>query len=249
MPSNKPRPLSRSRSSFTSGRPLVQSPNGMRLGTPLAREAARSFWSPDMLKTSLNRMAFYADCEGHSSLGSLDSTADSGFQSRTPSTHCSERATPTIPQLPQLTTSAPSSPTCATRNATRSSVLAESDDMPVGMTLLQQPMLCPVSDSPLLVARREKEEAAHVATSSRESTNSTASLSSSKTISPSLSAHVLLPRRKQHQRSFSAEYKREPISYPPLFPKGLKARSDSKISRDLPLHMNLRKNLLLNAAF
>ena len=241
MPSNK-RPLSRSRSSFTSGRPLIQSPNGMRLGTPLAREAARSFWSRDMLKTSLNRMAFYADCEGHSSLGSLDSTADSGFHSITSSTHCSERATPTITRLPLLTTSAPSSPSSAKRNESKSHVPTESDDMAGEMTLLQQPMLCPVSNSPLLVARREREEAAQVA-SSKDSTNSTASLSSSKTISPSLSAHVLLPRRKQHRRSLSAEYKREPVSHTSLFPKGLKARSDSKIYKDLQLHMNLRKSL------
>lgn len=244
MPPNR-RPLSRSRSSFTAQRPLVPSPNGMRLGTPVAREAAKSFWSMDMLKTSLNRMAFYADCETHSSQGSLDSTAtnsDSGFHSRAPS----ERATPTIPQLPQLTTSAPSSPALATKSGSRSHLPEDTNtsDMAAGMKLLQQPMLCPVSDSPLLVARREKEEAAlgHVAaTSSRESNNSSASLSSSKTISPSLSAHVLLPRRRQHHRSFSAEYKREAVPHGLQSPKGLQARSDSKIYREL--HMNLRKSL------
>lgn len=204
-------------------------PNGIRLGTPLAREAAKSFWSMDMFKTSLNRMAFYADCENHSE-GSLVS-ADSGYHSRAPS----ERATPTIPQLPILTTSAPSSPAIPARSERRQTAIPTSTDteheIVVGshVTPLLQPLLCPVSESPLLIARREKEAVRH--TSSPRGTNSTASLSSSsKTISPSLS-QTLLPRR-QHRRSFSAEH-RYRIAHPPMqlmSRKGLReARSDSSV--------------------
>ena len=186
------------------------SQNGMRLGTPVAQEAAKSFWSMDMLKTSLNRMAFYANCEGNSSQGSIASNADSGFQSSVPSA----RSTPTVSQLPQITTSAPSSPHSQTRKTPTNSV--EAADMPTG-ALLHQPLLCPVSDSPLLVARRERETARSpifTNNSSTPSNRSSASLtSSSKTISPSLSAQILLPARQRHHcRSLSAEQRhRSPL--------------------------------------
>ena len=189
--------------------PSIASPsNGMRLGTPIAREAAKSFWSMDMLKTSLNKMAFYADCESHSSQGSIGSGADSGFQSSTPS----DRATPTVPELRQVApSSAPSSPLVS---ATRNTTTLDAPSDAAGMThLLQQPILCPVASSPLLVARREREEqllreketASPIFTAIATNYSSASLTSSSKTLSPSVSAQTLLPRRKlQHHRSLSA---------------------------------------------
>lgn len=190
------------------------SPNGMRLGTPLAREAAKSFWSMDMLKTSLNRMAFYADCESHSSQGSIASNADSGFQSGVPSA----RNTPTVSQLPQITTSAPSSPRSPPKNQP-----TNSKDTPT--QLLEQPILCPVGDSPLLVARRQRETAGSPMFLNQSSTprnNSSSSLSSSSnTISPSVSAQTLLPgRQRRHRHTLSADHLHR--SHQPLSHRGLK---------------------------
>ena len=175
--------------------------NGIRLGTPVAREAAKSFWSMDMLKTSLNRMAFYADCENHSQ-GSLESPTDSGFHSRVPSA----RSTPTIPQLPHITASStPSSPHYAMRNERRASSPAQDDPN----SFLSPPFLRSVTDSPLLVARREKETASPTPNSAAHS--STSLTSTSKTISPSLSSQALLPRRRQLGRSRSADHPKQPL--------------------------------------
>jgi hypothetical protein len=185
--------------------PPSMTENGIRLGTPVAREAAKSFWSMDMLKTSLNRMAFYADCENHSQ-GSLGSP-DSGFNSRDPSA----RSTPKLPQI-----TAPSTPP----------TVAKHEREPLATTLLNPPFLCPVSDSPLLVARREREAVACSSHSTTDSNHSTVSLSSSKTISPSLSAQALLPRRKQVCRSYSAE-PRTPLAVHNRSIRG--AHSDSSV--------------------
>ena len=178
--------------------------NGMRLGTPVAREAAKSFWSMDMLKTSLNRMAFYADCENHSQ-GSLG-TPDSGFHSRVPSA----RSTPTVPQLPQITaTSAPSSPQSTTKNERRSSFPPAEANSEETDAFLCPVFLRSVNESPLLVARRDRETA--TATSPTPNGNrSTSSLtSSSNTISPSHSSQALLPRRRQIGRSRSADHPKQ----------------------------------------
>lgn len=208
-------------------------PNGIRLGTPVAREAAKSFWSMDMLKTSLNRMAFYADCENHSEASLV--SEDSGFQSRAPS----ERATPTT-QLPLLTTSAPSSPCSPRQQASHTGTPHIPDP-----NTLQQPVLGAVGNSPLLVARREKE----LRMSSTRNSNSSGSLksSSSKTISPSLS-HTLLPRR-QHRRSVSAGHGCQKPSYLPAH-KGLRqAYSDTSVSHvqhDPSIFSRLTRNLSSN---
>ena len=91
-------------------------PLGIRLGTPVAREAAKSFWSMDMLRTSLNRIAFYADCdyENHSETRLLSSRSDSGYNS-------SVLASPTPVHLPPIAVSAPPSPVAPTswREGTR----------------------------------------------------------------------------------------------------------------------------------
>ena len=180
--------------------------HGIRLGTPVAREAAKSFWSMDMLKTSINRMAFYADCENHSqsSLVSTDSGCCSEY-SKGPSA----RATPTTPglSLPPLTTSAPSSPVSSSNRLLerrRESQTNNFDYLNPASQEAQQ-FLSPVNESQLIIARRQRELDNH----SESSENvSMASLSgrtnSSKTISPALS-HSLLPRR--HCRSLSAEEK------------------------------------------
>ena len=210
--------------------------DGMRLGTPVAREAAKSFWSMDMFKTSLNRMAFYADCENHSTEESIGST-DSGFQSRGPSA----RSTPTVPQI--TATSAPSTPRSASRQEslpsfppvyTEDSNESLDTDIDSGITkrLLNAPLLCPVNNSPLLMARREKEAATlRASNSNTESNHSTSSLtSSSKTISPSVSAQLLLPRRRKISRSRSAEQKLPVLPKSQNFPKFLRgAHSDSGI--------------------
>lgn len=178
-----------------------------------------------MFKTSLNRMAFYADCENHSDASLV--SEDSGFHSRAPS----ERATPTT-QLPLLTTSAPSSP----RSPRQAGAPPTSDP-----NTLQQPVLCAVGNSPLLLARREKEL---LRMSSTRNSNSSGSLTgSSKTISPSLS-HTLLPRR-QHQRSLSAGYGSQKPSYLRTH-KGLRqAHSDTSIrnmQHDTSIFLRLTKN-------
>lgn len=194
-----------------------------------------------MLKTSLNRMAFYADCENHSEASLV--SEDSGFQSRAPS----ERATPTT-QLPLLTTSAPSSPCSPRQQASNTGTPFVSD-----ANTLQQPVLCAVGNSPLLVARREKEllrerEKEFLQMSSTRNSNSSGSLtSSSKTISPSLS-HTLLPRR-QHRRSVSAGHGYQKPSYFPAH-KGLRqAHSDTSVSHmqhDPSIFLRLTKNLSSN---
>lgn len=190
--------------------------NGIRLGTPVAREAAKSFWSMDMYKTSVNRMAFYADCENHSEASLV--SEDSGFQSRAPS----ERATPTTAQLPLLTTSAPSSPCSPRQQAIKAATEALYTP---DLNTLRQPVLSPVSNSPLLVARKEKEI---LRLSSIKDNNSSSSLTgSSKTISPSLS-HILLPRR-QHRRSLSAGYRYQKPLHSPAHKKLRQANSDSSV--------------------
>lgn len=186
-----------------------------------------------MLKTSLNRMAFIADCENHSEASLV--SEDSGYQSRAPS----ERATPTT-QLPLLTTSAPSSPCSPRQQASNTGTPFVSDP-----NTLQQPVLCAVGNSPLLVARREKEL---LRMSSNRNSNSSGSLtSSSKTISPSLS-HTLLPRR-QHRRSVSAGHGYQKPSYFPAH-KGLRqAHSDTSVphtQHDPSIFLRLTKNLSSN---
>ena len=122
-------------------------PHGIRLGTPVAREAAKSFWSMDMLRHSINKMAFYADrdYENHSqtSLGSLDS----GYNS-------SVLTTPTTPfHLPPITVSAPSSPVCSSsKDQTRcesSKSLYTSPTPPLVLGPLDKP-------PPLLAARQHR---------------------------------------------------------------------------------------------
>ena len=122
-------------------------PHGIRLGTPVAREAAKSFWSMDMLRHSLNRMAFYADrdYENHSqtSLGSLDS----GYNS-------SVLTTPTTPfHLPPITVSAPSSPVCS---SSREQTRCESPKSPY--TSPTPPLVLGSLDKPpsLLAARQHR---------------------------------------------------------------------------------------------
>ena len=160
-----------------------------------------------MLKTSLNRMAFYADCENHSQ-GSLDS----GFYSRVPSA----RATPTVPQLPHITaSSAPSSPHSPfriseqRRSSSPARDPAESDGN--NSSLLCPPFLRSVNESPLLVARRERETMATTPTLSSPHQSSTSLSSTSKTISPSFSSQALLPKRRNLNRSRSAEQPRQPL--------------------------------------
>ena len=181
--------------------------HGMRLGTPVAREAAKSFWSMDMLKTSINRMAFYADCENHSqsSLVSTDSGCCSEY-SKGPSA----RATPTTPRLslPPLTTSAPSSPVSSSNRLLERRRESQTNNFdyvnPASQEALQQ-FLSPVNESQLIIARRQRELDNHSASSENVSTASLSGrTNSSKTISPALS-HSLLPRR--HRRSLSAEEK------------------------------------------
>ena len=210
--------------------------NGIRLGTPVAREAAKSFWSMAMLKTSLNRMAFYADCENQGSLGS----PDSGFHS--------SRATPTLPQLASSTasSSASSSPQSVTRYGWRTPpvVDADSDDE---SAFLGPPFLRSVSESPLLMARRQREAIAS-STPTPHSNPSTVSLtSSSKTISPSHSSQTLLPRRRLAvHRSHSANHLGRELKLPQREMK--LARSDTCLKSNSSLNTELHhiSNFLLN---
>lgn len=112
--------------------------HGMRLGTPVAREAAKSFWSMDMLKDSLDRMVQCAErSETHS-----DSDSDNG------SSVCLEENESTSLRLPLLTTSAPSFtssvPTKPEPDATSENYSPSSS----GVTLLQD------SPATLLLVRR-----------------------------------------------------------------------------------------------
>lgn len=197
-----------------------------------------------MFKTSLNRMAFYADCENHSQ-GSLGSP-DSGFHSRTTST----RGTPTSPQLPQLAaSSAPSSPQSVTRHGRRTPVGADSSDDE--SPFLGPPVLHSVRDSPLLVARREREANA-TPTPTQNSEPSTTSLSSSsKTISPSHSSQILLPKRRMVGRSHSANPMVWRKDLKPLQRRLTGARSDSSVhhlrnSASPITELRYRSNFLFN---
>ena len=80
-------------------------PLGFRLGTPVAREAAKSFWSMDMLRVSLDRIAFYADCDSENHSETRLGGFDSGYNS-------SVLASPTLVHFPPIAMSAPPSPSC-----------------------------------------------------------------------------------------------------------------------------------------
>lgn len=184
--------------------PLITE-NGLRLGNPVAREAAKSFWSMDMLKDRMVHFAEQIETSHSDSEASSDVDMDGDCSE---SSLLFDESTPL--RLPLLTTSAPSFTSSSLQPAARQEpdTSSEHNSPSVSAVALLQsrvpaatPSSQPVPVPPLLLARRISVDGRRTSLTKLQSSRITASRRSLSVDGRTLTIHSkealsLIPARK-----------------------------------------------------